>query len=675
MGILKKGKPKDTRAASFWDMRFKEAVVVKNPYVNRWRDYEAAYAGDYFSDVAKPEYRANEVSNYIFSVVETIRPIMVDNNPQFQALPRLPMGVPGTELVQKALSYEWEREGMNLKLYRGLVDFLVTGNMFFFQPWDSAAKQATIIPVSPYNIFVDPMATSIEDAEYIMYAKYMHENKVKKMFPEHAEKLIGSSVKYEELVTEDNREQISHANQILVIEVWCRDWTTIDYEEDNGDGTKTKVKKMKYPKGRRLIVAPELDLTLDDVKNPYKDGEFPFTHIKCYDLPMKFWGEGEVKQLISPQKALNDLNNQILDNAKATANMPWIVDNNSGIGRKVLSNRPGLIIRKNPGSEVRRDAPPNMPVYIKDKGLEFKEDMEQISGIFDTMKGNSEKGVYTAQGILALQEAGQARVRLKVKILEEGLARMAKIQYSRMRQFWKGTRLVRIVGEDGSVGFQPIDEEALLHDYDIKVTSGSTMPINRSAMLDLMIRLATTPAEDGKPMVDRQAVLQYLPAGEKEEVLKRMNGQGENFQMMVQQMQQQMMTTMETLEQVVGAIEKIGGEIGQVKQEHAKIKEEEKLTQMKDESYNNGYADAEKMYQVDENTLPPSIGEGAEAPLDESTPMDAPSPTEGLGEEQGIEAIPPELLAQIDQMSDEELAELLNQFPQLADIIKSLGQA
>ena len=65
------------------------------------------------------------------------------------------------------------------------------------------------------------------------------------------------------------------------------------------------------------------------------------------------------KYLLSPQQAVNDLSNQVIDNAKHTANMQWIIDKNAGIPKGELTNRPGLIIRKNPGAEVRRDSPPS----------------------------------------------------------------------------------------------------------------------------------------------------------------------------------------------------------------------------------------------------------------------------------------------------------------------------
>src|SRR5690606_8567991 len=146
------------------------------------------------------------------------------------------------------------------------------------------------------------------------------------------------------------------------------------------------------------------------------------------------------------------------------------------------------------------------------------------SGIFDSLKGNSETGVYTAQGILALQEAGQARIRLKVKLMEDFLGKLATMWYERMKQFWKEDRWVRTVRADGSYSFKELRREAFEKEYDIRIMAGSTMPVNRGAMLDLMIRLAQTQMPDGQALVDREAVAEYLPSEIKSAVLARMQG-------------------------------------------------------------------------------------------------------------------------------------------------------
>src|SRR6185312_15603471 len=437
----------EIKLASHWNHEFKKAMVAKAPYTKKWDDYFDAYHGEYFKNRALPDYKSDLVSNYIFSTVETIRPIMLDNDPKFQAMPRQPDGMQYSTDLNETFSYEWDRERMNTKLYRELINGLVTGNYIFFVPWDSKEKQIKAIPVSPYNIFPDPLATSFDDAEYIIYPTYKNVLELKRLFPEKADKLFGGNVQYGELVRDNNRDA-NLDNQVLVLEVWSRDHITMTEEDMKG-----KKPELKYPNGRVTIVCPDLGIVLSDKSNPYKDGGFPFVHGKDYDIPGKFWGEGEVAQLISPQKYMNELTNAVIDNAKTTANAPWIVDSNAGIPQGGITSRQGLVIRKRQGTEVRREQPGNMPAYVSNMIDTLKGDVEQISGIFDSLKGNSATGVYTAQGILALQEAGQARIRLKVKLMEETLGRLGQMWFSRMNQFWKEDRWLRMTRMDGSYDF------------------------------------------------------------------------------------------------------------------------------------------------------------------------------------------------------------------------------
>lgn len=658
---------KEAQLASRWNTKFKDDIVAKAPYIKRWLTYIDAYNGDYFKNESLPDYKSNMVSNYIFSVIETIRPIMLDNNPKFQSLPRQPEGMDYSNDLQEALSFEWDREDMNTKLYRELINTLVLGTSVFFIPWNSDEKNIKGIAVNPFNLFPDPLATSVEDAEHLIYASYKTDNLLKRMFPEKAKRLHGGQINYSELVQDNNRNSRVD-NQVLVLEIYTRDEET--YEELDGD---LKTVKLVYPHGRVLTICPEIGLVLEDKPMPYKDRNFPFVLIKDYDVPNKFWGEGEPAQLISPQKYMNELNNAIIDNAKATANMPWIIDKNAGIGVGKITARPGLIIRKNPGSEVKRDQPPSMPNYVVNAVETFKHDIEQVSGVYDSLRGNSATGVYTAQGILALQEAGQVRIRLKVKILEEALGKICRMWYSRMKQFWKDNRWISVTRQDGSYDLKMFTGNVLNYDYDVKITAGSTMPVNRGAMLDLMIRLAQTPMPDGQTLVDREAVVEYLPEEIKGALLKRMKGNqqnlaqiqqaieqlGQQLQQLAQESKQNDEQTIGAVEQITGAIEDINKQIIQLKQEHDKIlkerSEEEKLNKIKSDSYNSGYGDAEKMYQSDQSMM---SEDGGQTMI-------------GLDDQSGLNGgLPEDVLTGLENLSDDELALLIEKNPELLEMIQ-----
>jgi len=614
--------------ASWVTMKFVEAKANRQSRTNLEKACIDAYNGD--TKVTKPDYASNHISNYIHATLETIRPIMTDNNPKFQALARQPDGKDKADKVQTALDYEWDRAQMGLMLPKLLTTCLVTGTAIVYLPWNNKKdKKGQVDPilVNPMNFFPDPMATTIEDAEYLIYATYKPVNVIKKLFPDKAEYLSGAGIQYDDLVAQKVTAPVN--NQILILECWCRDYTEMNVMDKNGK----EVKQKKYPRGRVITVAPNQGIVLKDRHNPYKDGYFPFVMFKDYDVPFQFWGNGDVEQLLSPQFSLNELNNAIIDNAKLTANAPWLVERNAGIPRNSLTNEHGLVIRKNPGTEVTRMTIPTMPNYIQVKVDEMKNDIESIAGIHNSTRGQAGDSVVAAQAIMALQEAGQARIRLKVRIMERSLAKLATMWYSRMQQFWKDDRIVRISDINGKVTMGEITPQDLTADFDITITAGSTMPVNRNAMLDLMIRLGQTVAEDGLPMVDREAIMEFVPINNKQQVLQRMQQRAEG------QLQQEAEAMEQQLEQMMQMVEALTQQVEVLNKEHESMKQSKKESELVKSGYDRG---RNSQGLTDDEIY-------------------------GIIEED--KKIPDEILQEIETLSDEEIAQLLQVFPDLADII------
>lgn len=578
-----KKKERARKISSIIDKRFKDAVVAKAPYTERWMTYLAAWDGTLYEHQNVPSYRTQHVSNFIYSSIESMRPILFDNNPRFEAIPVTTEAMDYSNDVTTMLDYEWERTNMQEILLANSVYTFALGTSIIFLPYTYADKKENgidgdvePIPVSPFNIYPDPLATSVEDAEYIIYAQYIHEAKLKQKYPEYKEDIHGSHINHSELVNDRDRNS-NKDDQVLVLEMWCRDYSVSEEVDENGEA----IEKRKYPNGRVIICAPELELVFEDKQNPYKTGRFPFFLFKDIDVPFQFWGEGEVKWLLSPQRQANDLYNQIIDNAKSTANMQWIIDKNAGIAKGELTNRPGLIIRKNPGTEVRRDTPPAMPMYVQQMIDVLKNDIEVISGIHDVTRGQTPSGVQSAAAIVALQEAAQTRIRLKEQLHENALGVIGTEWVERIRQFWKFNRLVPKKTDASSkletaqlngieMQMNVTDEEMnhyelididpdiqLKHTYRIMVIGTSALQHSKASMLDQLTRLAQTPAEDGMPLIPREAILDYLPGINKrmvlqyfqklkQEALQREQQQGmgneamQQLQMIAQQLQQLM---------------------------------------------------------------------------------------------------------------------------------------
>ena len=666
--------------------KFKQAYVAKAPLMDKWKEYMSAYKGTYFQNKNLPDYKSNEISNHVFSTIETIRPIMTDNNPKFLAVPSTPAGMEFSADVQTALDYEWDREKMGLKLPAQLIPMLVYGNAVWFVQWDGKDGEygnISIKPVDPFNIFPDPLAESIDNSEFLVYATYRNANQIKQQFPEKASAIEGSRITMSELVAERDNNDTQDANQVLILEMWCRDWTTMD-ETIEGK------KQLKYPKGRVITCLPELGILLSDKKNPYKDGKFPFVLMKNYDIPFEFWGVGEVEQIMSPQHYVNELTNQIIDNAKNTANMQWIIDKNSGIGQGKLTNRPGLVIRKTPGSEVRRDTPPAMPNYVREQIEVLKKDIQDISGVFDSLKGEQQGSVTAASAILALQEASQARIRLKIKLMEASLSELAQIVYSRMQQFWKLDRWVRVTDVEGNPSFREIGTQVLSNDYDLKVMAGSTMPVNRNAMLDLMIRLAQTNGEDGLPLVDRKAVLEFLPTGDKKAITDRFAElqvqqqqqaqQQEQAQMQQMQMQKGELDrgvaeqVMQMLQQVIQASDLTSKQVDELIMDKEQRDKKEYESQIEEKGYKRGLKDGKVQSKEEKEEVVPNeevsdVNEEEKKMLEQQLLSENAQMEEALNSQQIPNEVLEELLM-LAQQDPEMFREIIQNYPQLAEMLQ-----
>lgn len=705
---------KERKLSDWVYAKFKQAYVAKAPIMEKWKKYMSAYEGDLFKNDSRPDYKSNQVSNLIFSTIEAIRPIMTDNNPKFIAVPNNPEGMQFSNDVQMALDFEWDREKMSTKLPSQLIPMLVYGTAIWFVSWDGSEGEYGNIklkPVDPFNLFPDPLAEDVEGSEFMVYATYQNANQIKQKFPDKASAIEGSRISMSELVNSRDENDTNEQNQVLILEMWCRDWTTMDKSIEGEE-------KLKYPGGRVVTCLPELGIVLSDKKNPYKDGRFPFVLMKNYDVPFKFWGIGEVEQILSPQMYVNELTNQIIDNAKNTANMQWIIDKNSGIGQGKLTNRPGLVIRKNPGSEVRRDTPPAMPTYVREQIDTLKADIQDISGVLDSLKGDKQTGISAASAILALQEASQSRIRLKIKIMECNLTELANMVYSRMQQFWKLDRWVRITDVEGNPSFQQIGQQVLSNDFDMKVMAGSTMPVNKNAMMDLMIRLAQTNAEDGMPVVDRKAILEYLPVGDKKAITDRFaqlqqqqqaqqQAQLQQEQAMQQQQLQQQQQGMQTedrqelanlgqmMQQFLQTLDMTSKQVDELILDKESREKKQHESDIENKGYKRGISDGKMQFKKEEkekSEVGESIGENTNEPVPSDMPTsnfppinqeEQVSPQENeftpahaeeeLNRRMESQQVPDEVIEEIMNLAKENpeaLQEIFDTYPQLLEMLQ-----
>lgn len=173
-------------------------MLAKESYTDRWLQYLNAWDNSLYEDTYAPSYKTNHVSNFVYSSIESMRPILFDNNPRFEAIPVTPEAMEYTQDINTIIDWEWHRTNMQEILLANSIYTFTLGTSIIMLPYlykndvgSSTDGDVTPIAVSPFNLYPDPLATCVEDCEYLIYANYIHVNKLKQKYPEKADSFMG----------------------------------------------------------------------------------------------------------------------------------------------------------------------------------------------------------------------------------------------------------------------------------------------------------------------------------------------------------------------------------------------------------------------------------------------------------------------------------------------------
>lgn len=215
----------ESKLADWTNQKFKEAMIAKESYTEKWLEYLNSWDNELYENSHSPSYKTNHVSNFIYSSIESMRPVLFDSNPRFEAIPVTAEAMPYSSDINTILDWEWHRTNIQQLLLANSIYTFTLGTSIIMLPYmykdnPESNVDGDVIPiaVSPFNLYPDPLATCVEDCEYLIYANYMHVNKLKKKYPVKADYIYGADIKYSELVNERNSNAKIN-NQVLVLEM------------------------------------------------------------------------------------------------------------------------------------------------------------------------------------------------------------------------------------------------------------------------------------------------------------------------------------------------------------------------------------------------------------------------------------------------------------------------
>ena len=539
-------------------LMYEMAQREKSRWTRSWETSYKFYMGQHWGD--RPDWKASPVLNHIFSVIETMVPILTDNRPKVDILPRTPDYAEYSTIMQRMMDWLWGQLEMDNVTVEVTKNTLLFGKGFYYIYWDSEAGDIRIESVDPQLMFPDPWATTTRNTRFLIHADLMSHNDIADQFGQEAAKKaqrgarlipdpnafkkdfahrdsqnITTGYEYPQTsggalsravpwVKSDLQGGTDEDDMIQVLQYWIRDndLITDDLKDPNSgkilrfpDGAKAAVQRKKFPNGRHIVLAG--NRIIHDEENPFEHGRWPYVEQNCHIVPGEFWPVSAVQNLISPQMGLNKTMGQIVDNKNLMGSAQWLVDKNSGVKRHQLTGQPGIVIFSNPGARVERLTPPALPSYVIQAVSMYREALDNISGVFDVTQGRKPGGITAGVAIEQLQEAAQTRLRLLVRNLEGAHRQIGYHEIALAQQFYEEARQIRITDpETGEFRFEEVTPEMLKAQWEVQVAAGSTLPRSREA------RQREALALHERGLFDEQAVLEWIEHPQAEKLLARL---------------------------------------------------------------------------------------------------------------------------------------------------------
>lgn len=312
-----------------------------------------------------------------------------------------------------------------------------------------------------FDFFVDPSATSLEEAEFCIKAVRKPLDVIRKnpnyTFYQDPIHLSGESKlaasEYKQFLLQAIKNQVSYDEAqegAILYECWSKE----RIGEDNKDEMiKLLEKNDEDAKDLRMgevimKVVTYLDFLSDPLKVQYlRRKDFPFELYQADINPVELYGESWAKHVIPANRVLNALESSIFQYNYKYAIGRIVMDKNAGV--RIVTNEHGEIVQKNQGTEVSalplQPLPPSYGEQIKS----FRSYIEDLGGSHEVSRGIIPASIKSGVGIAELKAADATNSANLVDNLEDFLVRVGKKILREVAQNYDVPKLIEALGKNG----------------------------------------------------------------------------------------------------------------------------------------------------------------------------------------------------------------------------------
>lgn len=468
-------------------------------YDDTWRRLIDLYRGRHYEDISDEDRLLINIS---FSTINVIAPSVAVNYPKIAVNARRPDDAPKAIITEAVINYWWKHYKIRPEFRRAVKDFLIVGHGWLKCGYryveedgisqegdysDANVESNEVTPsivvvedrpfverVSPFDVYVDPDATSMQDALWIAHRirRSLKDVKSDKRYSRAARENINATSwgRY----SDDPAKRKVQDTEEGYVEVW-------EYYDIS------KKTMCVFAEGCEQFLVKPMEM-------PYAFGH-PFVMIRNYDIPDYFYPMGDLEAIEPLQRELNATRTQMMNHRKRYSRKYLFKESAfDQDGRDALESDYDNVLVPVSGDEnlnnvvVPFPAVVTPPEFYRQSDI-IEGDIQTVSGVSEYQRGGVPEIRRTATEAAIVQDAANARAADKLATIEGAIAEVAFRLVALAEQFMTGEQVARIVGKDGEPLWVTFDSDYISGEFDFDVEAGSTAPVNESFRRQMALQM------------------------------------------------------------------------------------------------------------------------------------------------------------------------------------------
>lgn len=549
---------------------YDQAKKAKGSMLNEWkRNYRLTMNRSSSALPAAAGIRANEVFPTIDSRVGwmtdqeiscSITPAADPFSPYFAVMDMQ------AEQLECVINSVYQTDQWYAEITKMLWDAAMYGAGFLKVGWDQGLEdglgQVVLKRTSPWCLYIDPFADTLEEAQFIMEVHTMSEGEMERRFPDASKDKINRALQSgdtsKDHMSPNQMQNVPKAGYLIpvdagqgpttwgapggtqqpgsdqpyravnVYECWmqenCIEWIQPGDPTLPEEGVMVSVWRVIVYSGGQVLLDEYADNLFHMNRHPY---------VRYVDVETgELWGSPIVRDIGPCQVALNRLLSLMQNNIEYTGNPIFVGVKNSGMDRSTFTNKPGRIYDVDGGPNTSNLKPswlnpPELPNLLLQFIGWWRDEIERIAGLQGGQRGEIPSGRATDKQVSATQEAGFIRVRSAQRNLELTLRKAFELVANLIVVNYDVARNVAIVGQEGEMNsihlaaqhfYTPSGQKGKGPDplrFSLLVNAGSSKPTSRAARIQEANQLFEM------HVVDQQYVLQAYRVSHWQSVMQR----------------------------------------------------------------------------------------------------------------------------------------------------------